>query len=62
MLSYLHKNRLEAGVDEAGRGTLIGDVYAAAVVWDHENALENNFIYANWINDSKKLTKRKRLI
>lgn len=62
MLSYLHKNRLEAGVDEAGRGSLIGDVYASAVVWDHDNALENNSIYANWINDSKKLSKRKRLI
>lgn len=27
---------LEAGVDEAGRGSLIGRVYAAAVVWGNE--------------------------
>ena len=43
----------EAGVDEAGRGCLAGDVYAAAVVFppDYEN---------EEINDSKKLSPRKR--
>ena len=30
--SYFHKNRVEAGCDEAGRGCLAGPVYAAAVI------------------------------
>lgn len=44
-------NNLEIGIDEAGRGPLIGRVYVAAVIWDGE---------ADFINDSKKLTKKKR--
>lgn len=42
-----------AGVDEAGRGTLIGRVYAAVVIW-------NNEIKHEWLKDSKKLTKNQR--
>jgi ribonuclease HII len=42
------------GVDEAGRGPLAGDVYAAAVV------LPN--IQINGINDSKKISEKKREI
>ena len=30
---YQERNRLEAGIDEVGRGCLAGRVYAAAVVW-----------------------------
>ncbi len=41
------------GVDEAGRGPLAGDVYAAAVILDPENPIEG-------INDSKKLSEKKR--
>ena len=41
------------GIDEAGRGPLAGDVYAAAVIFD-----ENTFI--DGINDSKKLSEKKR--
>lgn len=41
------------GVDEAGRGPLAGDVYAAAVIFD-----ENTFI--DGLNDSKKLSEKKR--
>ena len=43
----------EAGCDEAGRGCLAGDVYAAAVILppDFKNEL---------LNDSKKLTESKR--
>ncbi len=44
---------LLCGVDEAGRGPLAGDVYAAAVILDPENPIEG-------INDSKKLTEQKR--
>ena len=41
------------GVDEAGRGPLAGDVYAAAVVFPPDTVIEG-------INDSKKLTEKKR--
>ncbi len=41
------------GVDEAGRGPLAGDVYAAAVILDPENPIEG-------LNDSKKLSAKKR--
>jgi len=51
---YLNKNKIEAGIDEAGRGPLIGRVYAACVIWP--NNIENKYL-----KDSKKLTKKKRL-
>lgn len=41
------------GVDEAGRGPLAGDVYAAAVIFDKDTVIDG-------INDSKKLTEKKR--
>ncbi|MBQ7958314.1 MAG: ribonuclease HII [Oscillospiraceae bacterium] len=41
------------GVDEAGRGPLAGDVYAAAVVFESGTVIEG-------INDSKKLSEKKR--
>lgn len=44
---------LEAGTDEAGRGCLVGDVYAAAVI------LPKNF-KNKLLNDSKQLTEAKR--
>jgi ribonuclease HII len=44
------------GVDEAGRGPLLGRVYAGAVIW------ENNNVCDNIITDSKKLSKKKRKI
>ncbi|MBP5380973.1 MAG: ribonuclease HII [Bacteroidaceae bacterium] len=54
MLSpYLHKDIIEAGCDEAGRGCLAGPVYAAAVILppDFTNEL---------LNDSKQLTEKQR--
>ncbi len=42
-----------AGVDEAGRGPLAGDVYAAAVILPPDLIIEG-------INDSKKLSPKKR--
>ncbi len=53
LLSYLHKNLIEAGCDEAGRGCLAGSVYAAAVILpqDYENTE---------LNDSKQLTEKQR--
>lgn len=41
------------GIDEAGRGPLAGDVYAAAVILDPDNPIEG-------LNDSKKLSEKKR--
>lgn len=41
------------GIDEAGRGPLAGDVYAAAVIFDKDTIIEG-------INDSKKLSEKKR--
>lgn len=41
------------GIDEAGRGPLAGDVYAAAVIFDEG-------VFIDGLNDSKKLTEKKR--
>ena len=41
------------GVDEAGRGPLAGDVYAAAVIFDDDVCIDG-------LNDSKKLSEKKR--
>ncbi len=46
--------QLFAGVDEVGRGPLVGDVVTAAVILDPNNPIEG-------LNDSKKLTEKKRL-
>jgi ribonuclease HII len=49
----LHKNSIEAGCDEAGRGCISGPVFAAAVILppDFSN---------NELNDSKELSEKKR--
>ncbi len=44
---------LIAGVDEAGRGPLVGSVVAAAVILNPHNPIEG-------LDDSKKLTEKKR--
>ena len=51
--SHYYKDMVEAGCDEAGRGCLVGSVYAAAVILppDYQNPD---------LNDSKKLTDKKR--
>lgn len=41
------------GVDEAGRGPLAGDVYAAAVILNNETLI-------NYLNDSKKISEKRR--
>lgn len=47
------ENGIFCGIDEAGRGPLAGDVYAAAVVFDNDTFIDG-------INDSKKLSEKKR--
>ena len=53
LASYLHKDKIEAGCDEAGRGCLAGAVYAAAVI------LPPDF-KCPLLNDSKKLKEKDR--
>lgn len=50
---FRKQNGIFCGVDEAGRGPLAGDVYAAAVILPEEVVIEG-------INDSKKLSEKKR--
>ncbi len=49
----LSEYSLIAGVDEAGRGPLVGAVVAAAVILDPDSTIKG-------LNDSKKLTAKKR--
>ena len=51
--TYREKYSIVCGCDEAGRGPLAGDVFAAAVIFDKDTVIEG-------INDSKKLTAKKR--
>ena len=44
-----------AGVDEVGRGSLIGPVYAAAVIFKAN-------INKKKLNDSKKISKKKKRV
>lgn len=53
--NHMHKNLIEAGCDEAGRGCLAGPVYAAAVI------LPKNF-KNELLNDSKKLSEKSRFL
>lgn len=49
------EQEIVAGVDEAGRGPLCGDVFAAAVILDPDNPIVG-------LDDSKKLTEKKRTL
>jgi ribonuclease HII len=51
--TYFDKNKIEAGVDEAGRGCYAGPVFAAAVI------LPTHF-YHPLLNDSKLLSEKSR--
>ena len=48
------KEKVIAGLDEAGRGPLAGSVFAAAVILDQSNTISG-------LRDSKKLSERKRI-
>ena len=54
LMSNFSDSSFEAGVDEAGRGSLAGPVTAAAVIFpkDYKN---------DYLNDSKRLTEKKRI-
>lgn len=51
--AYEQGFNIVCGVDEAGRGPLAGDVYAAAVILPKGYVVEG-------VNDSKKLSEKKR--
>jgi ribonuclease HII len=56
--AYYEKGKLEACLDESGLGCLAGPVAAAAVIWNPET---EDCEELRMINDSKKLTHKKRL-
>jgi len=58
----INDNKLEAGIDEAGRGPLWGPLMAAAVILPDEEKWtdEENQLY-KLIKDSKKISEKKRL-
>lgn len=53
LLNHMNDGLIEAGCDEAGRGPLVGPVYAAAVI------LPEDFHHP-LLNDSKKMTEKAR--
>ena len=57
MLNYYYEypEEVQVGVDEAGKGCMIGPVYSAAVIWDRN-------IDASEIKDSKKISRKKRSV
>ena len=50
---FMEPDRLEAGLDEAGRGPLAGPVYAAAVILPHD-------FFHPLLNDSKQMSRKAR--
>lgn len=54
---YSKEEIIEAGLDEAGRGSLAGPVFAGAVIWPRD--LDPDIEHPK-LNDSKKLSKKRR--
>jgi ribonuclease HII len=52
---YKYSNEIQVGIDEAGKGCMIGPVYSAAVIWDKD-------VDASEIKDSKKISRKKRAV
>ena len=69
LLPYQDKSKIELGIDEAGRGCLFGPVFIAGVILpsniqelidkENEGKKRNATIV---IKDSKKLSKKKRIL
>ena len=57
---YQELNKIELGIDEAGRGCLFGDLFVAGVIFP-KNIQELINIHKVVIKDSKKMSKKKRL-
>lgn len=56
MLNYCTEDKVEAGVDEAGRGCLAGPVCVAAVIFPKDIEVPEGIV----IRDSKKMTEKQR--
>jgi len=50
-------NKLEVGIDEAGRGPLFGRVYTAAVILPKDESFKYD-----WLKDSKKFSSEKKIL
>ena len=59
---FYNDDKIEAGVDEVGRGSLVGRVYAAAVIWPNDPEILEELGPHLQIKDSKKLSSRQRNI
>ena len=60
---YSEDERLEAGIDEAGRGCLWGPLVAAAVIWPAESSWTPEIrAVATQVKDSKKLSAKRRAV
>ena len=57
MEQFYEIGKIEAGVDEAGRGCLFGPVSIASVVWSNDEE-DNNIV----IKDSKKMNHKQKMI
>tara|TARA_B100001175_G_scaffold314183_1_gene323050 strand:- start:199 stop:801 length:603 start_codon:yes stop_codon:yes gene_type:complete len=56
MKNYHKNDCIEVGIDEVGRGCMLGRVYTASVIWPIDYIEDKNFV----IKDSKKLSKKER--
>ena len=57
---FYEKDKIEVGLDEAGRGCLFGPVCVAAVIWLDEDPIKDDKNYE--IKDSKKVSEKKRTL
>lgn len=53
---YYYKDQIEVGIDEAGRGPMLGRVYVGAVILPQNDTFDYTLM-----KDSKKLSEKKRL-
>ena len=61
MLKYYNSEKIEVGIDEAGRGCLAGPVVTGAVILPKEFEEEDTYLISQ-IKDSKKISRKKRSI
>ena len=60
MKQFYEKDKIEVGLDEAGRGCLFGPVCVGAVIWLDEDPIKDDKNYE--IKDSKKVSEKKRTL